>query len=215
MEKIVKACVFDYEKSREIFYSLKDRFPFADYSVCGHSWAGRAMFSMSLGRGEKRVLLAGGFHGQEWLTCIVLLRFFERLCNAVEKKERLCGIRLNSALKERTIVFIPCTNPDGVQIALKGASGAGCYAGLCHRVSGGDFSDWNANARGVDINHNFDAGWEILRQMEINDGIRGPSPRRYGGSSPESEPETQALTRLCREAHFRHALALHSQGEEI
>ena len=27
--------------------------------------------------------------------------------------------------------------------------------------------DWNANARGVDINHNFDAGWAQLRQLAL------------------------------------------------
>ena len=215
MDRIVKPCVFDYEKNRELFYALRQRYTLADYTVCGHSWAGRALFSLSIGTGSKRVLLTGGFHGQEWMTSLILLRFFERMCGALENKTRLCGIRLANALTDRTVVIIPCVNQDGVQIALKGASGAGCYAGLCHRISAGNFSDWNANARGVDINHNFDAGWEILRQMEINEGIRGPAPRRYGGSAPESEPETGALTALCRQVNFRHALALHSQGEEI
>ena len=113
------------------------------------------------------------------------------------------------------MVIIPCVNPDGVQIALHGARGAGCYEGLATRVSGNDFSRWNANARGVDINHNFDAGWDTLHQMEQESGITGPAPRQYGGDAPESEPETQALVRLCRSQPFRHALAFHSQGEEI
>lgn len=34
-------------------------------------------------------------------------------------------------------------------------------------------------------------------------------------TAPESEPETAALTGLCRQAGFRHVLALHTQGEEI
>ena len=40
-----------------------------------------------------------------------------------------------------------------------------------------------------------------------------PDPRP--GNMAESEPETQALVRLCRSHPFRHALAFHSQGEEI
>lgn len=67
---------------------------------------------------------------------------------------------------------------------------------------------------GVDINHNFDAGWETLHQMERESGITGPAPRQYGGPAPESEPETQALVRLCRSHPFRHALAFHSQGKK-
>ena len=51
--------------------------------------------------------------------------------------------------------------------------------------------------------------------MERENGIDGPSPRQFGGACAESEPETRALTALCRRAQFRHVLALHSQGEEI
>ena len=35
------------------------------------------------------------------------------------------------------------------------------------------------------------------------------------GDYPESEPETRALAELCRRIPFRHAVALHTQGEEI
>ena len=46
-------------------------------------------------------------------------------------------------------------------------------------------------------------------------GIYGPAPSRYGGPKPESEPETQALVRLCNKIRIRHTVALHSQGEVI
>ena len=42
-----------------------------------------------------------------------------------------------------------------------------------------------------------------------------PGPRQYSGLAPESEPETRAVTDLCRRVAFRHVVALHSQGEEI
>ena len=35
------------------------------------------------------------------------------------------------------------------------------------------------------------------------------------GTAPESEPETRVLADLCRNVSFRHAVALHTQGEEI
>ena len=74
---------------------------------------------------------------------------------------------------------------------------------------------WQANARGVDLNHNYDAGWEALHRMEREAGITGPGPTRFGGPCPESEIETQLVTALCRRVPFRRALAFHSQGEEI
>jgi g-D-glutamyl-meso-diaminopimelate peptidase len=110
---------------------------------------------------------------------------------------------------------VPLVNPDGCEIALKGEIGAGQQSGFARRISGGDFASWNANARGVDINHNFDAGWETLQKMEREAGIWGPSIRRYGGPCPASEPETRALTALCRNRDILTVLAFHSQGEEI
>lgn len=104
-------------------------------------------------------------------------------------------------------------NPDGTEIALKGAASAGRYKNFAGRFPHPE--RWNANARGVDINHNFDAGWEILHKAEREAGITLPAPTRYGGTHPESEPETRAITALCRREKFSRALALHSQGEEI
>lgn len=215
MEQIVRAAKPDFETMRSMLDALKKRFPAARLGVCGRSLAGRPIYTLAIGPAAHSVLYAGGFHGQEWLTPLLLLRFFERTAEAVWEDGEFSAIPVQAALQGRGIVIVPCVNPDGVQIALHGAEGAGGYEELALRVSGGDFSRWNANARGVDINHNFDAGWETLHQMEQESGIIGPAPRQYGGESPESEPETQALVRLCRNHSFRHALAFHSQGEEI
>ena len=67
----------------------------------------------------------------------------------------------------------------------------------------------------MDINHNFDADWENVKRRERETGIFNPEPTRFGGCCPESEPETRALTRLCRKNRFLRVLALHSQGREI
>ena len=161
------------------------------------------------------MLYAGAFHAQEWLTSLVLLRFVERLCQALDAGGDLAGMDCRKAFLGRGLVVIPCVNPDGVEIALTGAQAAGDLTDEVLRISSGDISSWNANARGVDINHNFDAGWHIVQQLERAMGIDGPAPRRYGGESPASEPETQAIVNLCGQVSFRSVLALHSQGEEI
>ena len=51
--------------------------------------------------------------------------------------------------------------------------------------------------------------------MEIEDGIIGPAMTRYGGTHPESEPESKYLANLTRKCEFGYTLAFHSQGEEI
>ena len=201
-----------YETLRAMIYRIKRQYPFAACHICGRTLTGRALFGMSVGPNKGSALFVAGVHGQEWITSLVLLHFFENVCHAIACGEPLCGVDLREVANG--IFILPCLNPDGVEIALCGAQSAGCFAERVARI-GGDFSDWNANVRGVDLNHNFNAGWELLRQAETQAGITGPAPRRYGGPFPESEPETQALVRLCRRCRPCHAVALHTQGEEI
>jgi len=215
LDRVVLASL-PVERTREAFEErLCRRYPFLSRIEVGKSVLGRSISGLKLGGGEDAVLYAGAFHAQEWLTALVLLRFAERLCQALDSGGYLAGIDCRKAFLGRGLVIVPCVNPDGVEIALTGAQAACDLTDEVLRISGGDLSAWNANARGVDINHNFDAGWHIVRQLEQSRGIDGPSPRRYGGSSPASEPETQALVALCERMNFRSAIAFHSQGEEI
>ena len=110
---------------------------------------------------------------------------------------------------------MPCVNPDGTEIAVNGLEGAKSLRKFVEKIAGDDIEKYNANAKGVDINHNFNAGWQTLRQIEIENGITGPSSRQYGGEYPESEAETKAIANLCRKEPFRQVMAIHSQGEEL
>ena len=215
MENKMNAPLPDMETRRRQLGRLCSRYRFVSRPPVGCSVLGREICAVRIGEPEEAVLYAGGFHAQEWLTSALLIRFAERLCEALENGGRIAEIDCRRAMLGRGVVIVPCVNPDGVEIALHGAESAGDLRAEVERISGGDASHWNANARGVDINHNFNAGWHIARQLERAQGIDSPAPRRYGGSSPESEPETQALTALCEKFGFRAVYAFHSQGEEI
>ncbi len=206
---------FDYECSKRMVEKLTREFSFLEIDVVGRTCLGRAIFSLSVGNRRNCVLLAGGFHGSEWLTCLALFRFAKRLCSSIETKSLLCSVDVSRAFKELGVVIIPCVNPDGVEIAVHGPAGARSARSFVESLGCPDYKKWNANAMGVDINHNFNAGWEVLRQMEEEQGIKGPAPRQFGGFRAESESETKALTRLCRLTPFRQAMAVHSQGEEL
>ncbi len=215
MERIVKRRPPDYQYTQATFSALRGKYPIARYTVCGRSLCSRSIYAFILGEGESPAVYTAGYHGQEWLTTLALLRFFEELCYALTNGKELAGVPAASALEGRSAVFLPCVNPDGVEIALHGPRAAGQYQPLVEQAMRGSTEKWNANARGVDINHNFDAGWEIARRMEREMGIIGPAPRRFGGDHPESEPETIAVTGVCRQTDARSLLCLHSQGEEI
>lgn len=215
MERIVTPQSADYGTVSGMIGALCGRYRFLAAAPIGRSVLGRSLWGLTLGSGRERVLMAAAFHGQEWLTSLICLRLCEEICNALRNRRDLDGWDLHRALAGRCLVFIPLVNPDGVQIALRGADSAGEFAAMVHAAGGDEQGRWQANARGVDINHNFNAGWEELQQEEKKRGICGPCARQWGGPAPESEPETRALTALCSRGDFRHVVALHSQGEEI
>ena len=88
--------------------------------------------------------------------------------------------------------FIPLVNPDGVHIALNAAP------------------LWKANARGVDLNVNFDADWGGGTQ-----NVRVVSSENYIGPHPNSEPEVRALIEFTKKINPRTTIAYHSKGEVI
>lgn len=208
------AQIIDYAALRRCVGGLWETYPFLKVTQIGRSHAGRSIFSLSIGSAKTCVLFAAGFHGSEWITEWLLLRFAEDLCRSVQAKEEYAGVDIASFLQRREILLVPCVNPDGAEIFLHGAEAAGEFAPLVRAHSAEDIP-WNANAAGVDINHNFDAGWEKLRAAEKKNGIDAPAPRQFGGAFPESEPETRALCDLVRRRKPKHVLAFHSQGEEI
>lgn len=202
------------ENNRLAFYdNLLNEFPFIQAQLIGKSLVGRGLHAFSIGNAENRVLIAAAFHGGEWLTINLALHFLRDLCLCLDCGKPVCGLRLEHQLNKRGITFIPCVNPDGVEIDLSGAESAGRYAPFVRSLIY-ECDCWQANARGVDINHNFPAGWDALHRREQDMGIYKPSPTRYGGTHPASEPETQAVMDHTEMNRFSRAYALHSQGRE-
>ena len=182
----------------------------------GFSILGRDLPALRLGEGKKKLLYVGAHHASEWLTATALLHFSAQLLEAAHAGARLSGVDAAALLKAASIFVLPMLNPDGVEIEQRGAEGGGIFAERLTLLNGGeDFTHWQANARGVDLNHNYEAGWAEGKMLEREAGIFGGGPTRYGGEFPESEPESAALCAFVRSVDFDAVLALHSQGEEI
>ena len=180
---------------------LLERYPFIRKEVIGYSLLHRELCAYSVGEGG--ALIAAVFHGMERVTGAILMRYLYEKAEEVRKGKTL------------SFTAIPLMNPDGAQIALDGACAAGRYRMLVQRLSKKTPSRWQANARGIDLNHNFNAGRIVLRENEIKNGFVTRGATRFGGTEPESEPESAALCDFCRRNDFTLAAALHSQGREI
>ena len=215
MNKVVKSVDYDYIEMKKTIDAMCCGNPVLRQFTIGKSCAGRDIMALKIDSDSEYVLFTAAFHGSEHITSNILLLFLEEFIYAYTHNRSLAGINVRKALGNRGIIFVPRVNPDGCEISIHGALGCGREAGNIYKMCNGDFTHWNANLRGVDINHNFDAGWQELHNLERKSGILGPAPTRFGGEKPHSEPETVALVNLCKEYNIHHALALHSQGEVI
>lgn len=205
-------CYFDVIKA--ISEICADNSLFNEYNI-GKSCAGRDIKAVKLGNAENYALIGAATHGSEHITTNILLSFMAELANALKNDLPICGFNAAKALYKKGVIFVPRINPDGCEIAINGFKTGGVFGENAEKISRGDYRHYNANLRGVDINHNFKAGWNELKKLETDSGIYGPSPTRYGGRHPESEPETVCLCELCRNIRIRQLLSLHTQGEVI
>ena len=215
MDKIIDSVEYDYITLKKALDKLCDKYKVLSRFTIGKSCIGRDIVALKIGKSADYALFAAAFHGSEHITTNIILLFIEELCHALHSGGTVAGVDVEKALIGRGIIFVPRVNPDGCEISIHGAAACGNMADAIGKICKRDYEHWNSNFRGVDINHNFNAGWNELREMERAEGIYGPSSTRYGGPRPESEPETVALCNLCRSGRIRHVTALHTQGEVI
>ena len=208
---------YDYCRLCEDVKVLCENFPALAYTLPGRTRKGSGLYLLTLGRGEKKIFLNGGHHGMEWVTSLWLMAYTESILHHQEQKEAFFGVDISMLFQNLQIFMMPMVNPDGIELALHGAKEEEQdYAVLfAYNKNSPDFSSWQANAGGIDLNHNYDAGFEKAKAMEQSHGITGPGRTRYGGEFAFCEPETQVIKELLEKHTFALCIAYHSQGEVI
>jgi len=180
----------------------------------GKSVWNKEIYCIKFGKGKKNVLFNSAHHGLEWITSPLLIKFAYDILNT---HARMCGYDSGSLLSSVTFHLIPMVNPDGIEIAQCGISkDSPYYVQFVKWNSGEDFkSKWQANANGVDLNHNYDACFSLSKRINKDAGITGPNYTKYTGEFAESEPESHALCEYVRKIRPDLTLSFHSQGEVI
>ena len=209
---------YTYEIMERDVLGLKSRYPFIEVGIAGKSVLGKNLYTLKLGNGPVEVFYNSAHHALEWITSPLLLKFTENFAKAYSEGRKMRGYDLQDIWKQNTIYIMPMVNPDGVDLVLQGLQRDNPFydrliAWNKGRMSFGDV--WQANIRGVDLNHNYDASWELSKQAEPAYDVHGPGPTRFSGTHPESEPESRAVAEFTRNHNFKLVLAYHSQGEEI
>jgi g-D-glutamyl-meso-diaminopimelate peptidase len=192
---------------------LANVYPFIRRSSIGSSVMGKPIPEILIGRGEKKAHVNGSFHGNEWITTPILVRFANEYLMALTNAGAIRGRYMLPYYGIASLSVVPMVNPDGVDLVVNGRPQQEPYRSQVLEINGGseDFSGWKANIRGVDLNNQYPAQWE----REAERGPRSPAPRDYAGTGPLTEPESIAIAELTRERDFDRVLAFHTQGEVI
>lgn len=208
---------FDYTELQKALDILQSRYDFLEIGSIGKSIFGRNIPRLTLGKGRKSVIYIGAHHGMEWITSALLIKFVEDICEEYGNGTHIFDLSTRVLLETRRIHIIPMLNPDGIDYAIHGVGEKNIMRDRVLKMNSGspDFSCWQANARGVDLNHNYDAGFDEYKIIERRSGLFMGAPTKYSGYCPESEPETKSLCTFVRFEMPELALTLHTQGEEL
>jgi g-D-glutamyl-meso-diaminopimelate peptidase len=209
----------DHGKMMQYIECFQERYSFIQIQNLGTSVLGKNIPVVTLGEGERCILYVGAHHAMEGMTTVLLLRFINEYAEGYRTGRHIYNAYLPYLFRQRRIMVVPMLNPDGVDYVLNGVSEENPLYDRLLKMNGGsnDFSHWQSNGRGVDLNHNYNADFEQYRTFAAKEGICEGAPSRFCGESAESEPETGYLCNFLRyhREHIGSVLSLHTQGEEI
>ncbi len=165
---------------------------FLSFKSIGKSVNNKDIFLIKAGNGPKNILVICGHHSLETIMS-------EFIIDYVMNKEK-------EFFDKVSFYAVPLLNPDGTDF----------FTGKITIPHFVPFRDrWQANYNGVDLNHNYDAGFFKAKEEVEKEGICAPHFTKYGGEEPFSESETKSIKNLCEKVCFDIAIAFHTQGSEI
>ncbi|MBQ1230446.1 MAG: hypothetical protein IIX80_05350 [Clostridia bacterium] len=219
---------YSYDEMVEDLVALSDRYE--EHFSCrpfGTTADERTLYVCTLGNpnAQNSVIVSAGIHGREYLTVLLAMKQIEFYLTYYDSGN-FQGASYRDLFENYCFYIVPMTNPDGIMISQEGISSVRSpeLRAQIEAIYQKDLQDgmtgqteidkylqyWKANARGVDLNRNFDALWEEY----VN--IKRPCFAQYKGPKAHSEPETQAMASLCESIeNVRAVICLHSQGEVL
>jgi g-D-glutamyl-meso-diaminopimelate peptidase len=203
---------YNSQRFDEDVQNLKEIYPFIKLRSVGESVLGKDLMEIRIGTGKKKVHMNASFHANEWITTSILMTFINDYLLSLTNSQPIRGIQSLPIYREVTVSFVSIVNPDGVDLVLNGPPGDKRKELITINRGSTDFTGWKANIRGVDLNNQFPAKWEVEKERKEE---KEPAPRDFPGYKPLSEPESIAMAKLARQENFDRLLALHTQGKEF
>lgn len=209
-----------YELLMQNIQSLKIAYPFLQIGNIGYSVLGKQLPYIRIGIGSKKIMYNAGMHANEWINCVLLMKFVENFCKSYVMNGSIYGKNAQSLFNNVSLYILPMMNPDGIDLVNdrvdKNSSIYNNYLSISNNFPSIPFPDgWKANFNGVDLNLQFPAGWQDARKIKFEQGYNKPAPRDFVGNGPLTEPESLAIYNFTLENNFALTISYHTQGKEI
>ncbi|WP_285767794.1 M14 family zinc carboxypeptidase [Peribacillus sp. SI8-4] len=210
-ETTLAEAVYSPERMELDLRSIQDQYGL-DVQTIGQTEKGKHIKAVKLGTGKKAILLVGSHHGREWLSSKILMAMLADYAAAYRAGKPIGGYP-SELLNQVSIWFIPMLNPDGVSIQQGDLSSLNMLEKTSiwkmNRYSM-NWSRWKANAKGIDLNRQYPAGWKEVMSHE-----KKPSYQFYKGKQPIQAAEVKALVTFTKEIDPLIAVSYHTSGREI
>jgi murein tripeptide amidase MpaA len=181
------------------------------YKEIGRSEYNRPIYAIKLGKGNANVFVNSSHHAREWITTNLSMDMIDEYATAYTNGDYLGKYNVRDILNKTTMWFVPMVNPDGVTLQQYGLSkfpSADHWKLINMNEGSTDFKRWKANARGVDLNRQYDADW-----ANIKNNTGKPSWSNYKGTAPVNQAESKAIVNFTNQINPEMAVAYHSSGE--
>lgn len=217
---------YSYDQMVQDLNTLQERYgAHLRVHAIGTSLDGRTLYDAVLGNPDapKHILIHGGIHAREYMTPLLVMKQLEYGAKFYDTGT-FQGEPYSSILNSVAVHFVPMVNPDGIALSQFGLDAIrseelrqqiqqAYQEDLAQGRTREDFdrylTHWKTNGRGVDLNQNFPANWELIAASPV------PSYETYKGASPLSEPESQALADLVNSRTWSATVSYHSMGNVI
>ena len=197
----VSNLTYSYEQMQQDLDALEERYPGQmQVDSLGTTADGRDITEVILGdvNAEHHILIQATMHAREYMNTVLAMNQIEDYLRDSERRsyagQTWEDVGIHEKKKKKQVE--QCYQTDLANG--KGSSDMEQY-----------FRTWKANAEGVDLNRNFDAGWESYI------GASGPSTECYKGTAPASEAESKAVLSVAENYDLDCCIAYHSFGNLI
>ncbi len=212
----VYECQMEYGPSdleEDVKYLRKYYAPLVTIQKIGHSVMGKPIYAFIIGNGKKEIFYSGGWHANEWMTSKFLIVFLKQLLQHYQVNIPFFHYQVSKIFENVKLFLVPMVNPDGIDLVQQGIYEEHPFFYSVLNINKGSrrFDHWSSNIRGVDLNHQWPAGWDV----EAKESPQVPWSRHYSGRAPLTEPEVKAIYHLTKKQNFAYVLAFHSQGQVI